>query len=845
MDPIGRYTRALVRHRRVVLLVVLVATIGIGAGAVTADWELTITEFDVDSEAAEAQTTIDSSFDADDQPVTLVVVRGEESLSKAGLLETMAAQRAMRDNETIADTLESNASTVGVGNAIAIGTDPRLGFFGLAPIDAKMRVLENRTQEQIDLVLRLSLEDDSVSPPGQPPLSSLLPTGYHPDDGPAEAQLVVVVHDENASEADLIDAQRSIERIADAAITTGETSVVAQELAFDRGAQATSESFALIGPLALLVVIVLLAVAYRDPIDVLLGCLGLALALLWTAGLVGWLGLEFNQLLVAVPCLLVGLGIDYGLHVVMRYREELEDVAAGAARNPERRSIESGSIGRRSIEHAMAAGLAGVLVAIGATTATTAAGFLVGYASPIEILRTFGLVVALGIVSAFVVFATVVPALKVEIDAMFDRGPRSGSRSRGSVGSLAPIAGPLRRGVRAVDRAPIAVVAVALLLAIGGAAGAAGLDTSTDRNDFLPESPPAWTQQLPASLQPTDYGTREAAAYADATFGGFGEPTVDILITGDVVDPGTLEAVHEAEEHALASDVSVAPADGTPTVYSPLDSIGAAADADDDLAVAIAAADTDDDGIPDRDLAIVYDAAYEGAPDSARTTIHRTDDGEYRALRMIVTVDEEAESAVVASELRDVAELIDSTSTLNAVATGGPILEYDRSQAILDTVLVTFLLALFVIAGLLSAFFRYRHGSWVLGPVTIAPVVIAIAWLLGTMSLLSIPFNAETALITAIAIGLGTDYTIHVTERFLSERRAAAPIEAIETAVVETGGVVLASALTTAAGFAVLTLTVIPSLQRFGIVTALVVVYAVVATIVVLPGLLVLWERSR
>jgi len=56
---------------------------------------------------------------------------------------------------------------------------------------------------------------------------------------------------------------------------------------------------------------------------------------------------------------------------------------------------------------------------------------------------------------------------------------------------------------------------------------------------------------------------------------------------------------------------------------------------------------------------------------------------------------------------------------------------------------------------------------------------------------------------------------------------------------------VLASGLTTVAAFGLLLLTVVPSLQRFGFVTALVVGYSLVATLVVLPALLVLWDRRR
>lgn len=126
----------------------------------------------------------------------------------------------------------------------------------------------------------------------------------------------------------------------------------------------------------------------------------------------------------------------------------------------------------------------------------------------------------------------------------------------------------------------------------------------------------------------------------------------------------------------------------------------------------------------------------------------------------------------------------------------------------------------------------------------LVPVVIALAWLLGTMAVLDIPFNSETVVITSLAIGLGVDYSIHVSERFVDERaRHDSLADALSTALTGTGGALLGSAVTTASGFGVLALALSPPLQRFGIVTGLSIVYAFVACMTVLPCLLVIRER--
>lgn len=126
----------------------------------------------------------------------------------------------------------------------------------------------------------------------------------------------------------------------------------------------------------------------------------------------------------------------------------------------------------------------------------------------------------------------------------------------------------------------------------------------------------------------------------------------------------------------------------------------------------------------------------------------------------------------------------------------------------------------------------------------LVPVLTALAWLLGTMALLAIPFNSETVVITGLAIGLGVDYTIHLTERSIGERqRRPSLTESMNAAVTGTGGAFLGSAATTAAGFGVLTLALSPPLNRFGLVTGPSIIFAFGSCITVLPSLLVIRER--
>jgi predicted RND superfamily exporter protein len=65
----------------------------------------------------------------------------------------------------------------------------------------------------------------------------------------------------------------------------------------------------------------------------------------------------------------------------------------------------------------------------------------------------------------------------------------------------------------------------------------------------------------------------------------------------------------------------------------------------------------------------------------------------------------------------------------------------------------------------------------------------------------------------------------------------------MRTAVTGTGGALLGSAATTVGGFGVLAFAILPPLQQFGIITGITIVYAFLASVLVLPSLLVVWTR--
>ncbi|WP_327052508.1 efflux RND transporter permease subunit [Halomicrococcus gelatinilyticus] len=865
-----RYADALVSRSRLVVLVVLVLTGVVAAGAaVGGSDDGGIGQFETDSEAQAAQEEIESTYDTDDAVVAQVVVRDEggDVLTRESLLESLRLQQRLRENASIDETLRDERAMVGVenvvataayaesragsprggettsgnatggnasdGNATAGSAQSSAGGPPAAPtLDQQIAALESLSDAEFEALLGRVLDPDATVPGGDP--YQFLPADYEPGTTDADARITFVFQVDDsgpggdptaAYEAQVAIASLVEDRFDDAF-------VFGQGITDDASTRAIGDSFAIITPVALVLVLVVLGVAYRDVVDVLVGVFGIGVVMAWLSGVQGWLAIPSNQLLIAVPFLLVGLSIDYSLHVVMRYREAREGSL----------DTDDDVVGGRDPSTAMRAGVAGVTLALAAATFSTGIGFLSNYVSPLQAIQDFAVLSAAGIVATFVVFAALVPALKLEIERLFARFGRDRRKPAVGVGA-GPINGLLSRAGGLARRAPLAVVVVSLLLASGGVYGATDIDTEFNRADFLPEDAPAWTASLPGPLAPGDYDVREDLAYLSDNFRQRGQGSeAQILLRGNVTAPATLATIDEAT--ASADGTIVVRSDGTAAVDGPTAVVREVAAENETVAAAVDARDDDGDGLPDRDVAAVYDLLFEVAPDRASTVLARTDDGSYESARLVVGVEADAASQTIAGDVRTVADAVERNAPVTAVATGGPVITTALQDALLETLVQGFAVTLGVILAFLVGLYWWLHGAPELGVVTLLPVLASLAWLLGTMSAFGIPFNSETAVITSLAIGLGADYSIHFSERFVDERaRRDSVDDALAATITGTGGALLGSAATTASGFGVLALALSPPLQRFGLVTGLSIVFALVACLTVLPALLVVRER--
>jgi len=223
----------------------------------------------------------------------------------------------------------------------------------------------------------------------------------------------------------------------------------------------TFDNLVLLVIFATLVVVVVLAIAFRSIRGVAFPLVGLSCALIWTYGILAALDVKFSALEVAVAPLVLGLGIDYSIHLQRRYE---------AFRGDGLDAPQSWLLACNKLS-----------VALSLAVLTTVAAFLSNVLSDLPPVRTFGLALAFGVVSAFIVSTVVVGSMHVLMDrAITKRVIRQ------------PLQFPqmVDRVIGVQKKHQLVVIISAVVISFASLFSAANLDTEFDLGDFLDDDMP-------------------------------------------------------------------------------------------------------------------------------------------------------------------------------------------------------------------------------------------------------------------------------------------------------------------------------------------------------------------
>jgi len=573
----------------------------------------------------------------------------------------------------------------------------------------------------------------------------------------------------------------------------------------------------------------------RTVSDLLLSLGTILLSISWMQGIGALLGPGYlnvigapNQISQIAPILLIGLGVDYAIHFTGRYREELGN--------------------GQSVKDATTNTLSSVGIALSLATLATIVGFLSNVVSPLPEFKDFGITVSFGILFALLLVMTFVPAIRSLLDK---RAEKKESISREAFSSSGESVLNKIAGASSIIPKKLKLISVALLIGVSGYGyiSFTNLDTVFNFTDFLPEDDP-----VVATL----------AVLTDEFGGGFGETTSVLLEGENLATPeihnAIIDAINDlagadnvvvfgenvANESVVASIGSMLlPQNALPgsppqtpdmELISGLMSYGVQVMSGEGLDALKVSSTGDVDSLY-KFLLVTDPATFSGS-------LFLNEEEVFTAQQIKITTSAGSEGSRQLTEdiygaFQPVINLgVDVAATNDSIVTNSvsDLISASQFQSLVFAILSSMIF--------LIIYYWIDLRRPFLGVVTIFPVIAIVMGTYLGMNLLDIPLNPVTATLTGIAIGIGVPFVIHVTNRFREALyNDSNPVTAITSTLKTTGGSLFGSAFTTMAGFGILTTSTLKPFQQMGQVVLVSIGFALVASILILPTLLVFWAN--
>jgi hypothetical protein len=419
---------------------------------------------------------------------------------------------------------------------------------------------------------------------------------------------------------------------------------------------------------------------------------------------------------------------------------------------------------------------------------TTVIGFLSFlFSSYLTLIRDFGIFSSLGIAFALIIALTLVPAL-----LSFWPPPRNAAAS----GRAETRSKFLERvGIFICKRTGLVIGCGAIIMAIC-ITGIPRVERKATILDYFKEGTP---------IRKAEHVLRER-------FGG--STPIQVLVKGDINDPAVLSLMREMEEFLKTQENVANPQSIADVIEEMNDVMG------------------EGKRVPDR-------------RDKVRN-LRFLIDGEDIISQMVNADNTEAviqatvsnvNTRLVRTLVRDIDAWIrgHASSTVSFEQTGLHYIYRNLDESIFWSLIQSLTFSIVLI--FLCVVFLMR--SFVRGLIGLIPLGFALAVIFGFMGWAGYPLDVVTVIIGSVAIGIGVDYTIHFTNRFIREYQATGDAQAsVRTALATTGTAILINAVTVSMGFLVLLFADLVPLQQFGILVAIAMAASSLASITVLPAAL-------
>ncbi len=540
------------------------------------------------------------------------------------------------------------------------------------------------------------------------------------------------------------------------------------------------------GAMVLMVIVmgILFAYASHRFLPVLFVGIGLTTAM----GFMGLAGIQLNMAVLGAFPVMIGLGIDYGIQFHARLDEEAR---------------------KGSLDKAVTVMVTRTGPAVMYAMLATCMGFIAMFISTVPMIRSFGLVAMIGVMSCFVISLIGIPTIahlvnytpkpqKTDVCYAVGEGAcdyipsTQGDSDRSAKRKSSWSYGRFLTDISVkIAKNPIPILLIAGMVALIGFQIDPQIPIETSENSFVPSDMPAKVQM-------------------DKVTGILGSTsTADFIIQGSrVTDLDTIMWLKEFQDYELAHHTELTRA--TSIVTYILAYNGGVMPEDQNQLNAVI------EKIPADVKKSYLSGSMEGV---IRFNTIKMEMSSMNGLKVQMEKDIRFLQPPTGITLEPVGSFYLFTSLINGLTSS------KEAMTLLGFVLVFVFLALV-----------YRHVHAV---TPLVPIIFIVGWNAVAMFVMGIAYTPLTATLGSMTIGVAAEYTILVMERYAEEQeRLHDHVAAIQESVNKIGTAITISGLATFFGFSALCLSSFPIISNFGITTLIAVGFSLMGAIFVMPAIL-------
>ncbi|MCP4727922.1 MAG: RND family transporter [bacterium] len=533
-------------------------------------------------------------------------------------------------------------------------------------------------------------------------------------------------------------------------------------------------------PFVILLIIILLFASFRSLIGVLLPLGAVILSLLSMLGLMGHLGFEFTTFNNIMPIILLGIGIDYGIHIMTNFYQEAELL------NDKKSAIKE-AITHISIPMLMAC-------------VTTMAGFMSLLTSPLTMHHELAYLISFGIFMAMAYNMTFVPAFLSLLPMPKTIKKRS---KNGLINRFLALIG------KSVVKFRHGFAVLGILIAVVAAFGIPKVEIEMNPITFFPES---------SEVVQADNMVNENLS---------GSVNMNILFEGDIQSEYVMNSMSDLQDFIEQYD-EVGSTMSLATVVKKINK-------------ALNENDPEYDRIPETNAAVaqallMYESS--GEPDDFESIVDNT----YQYGQVIAMLKSVATKKVAGISNEIDAYIEENIKELTVKTTGFSVFFKDLAYLVIQSQARSISFAVVVV--FLIAFATYRR--FILGFLSIIPLAMCVILNFGIMGYAGIDLNIPMAMISSMIIGIGVDFSFHFISRFRIEMKESKDsMKAALTSIKRVGEPILYSALTTACGGLVLTISGFIPVRYLGFMLAVIMTFCAILALTLLASSLTYIKNNK